>query len=248
LEDTDFEACVPHSKPFQDPPLHFARDISTGNVGWCAEVYPSQNTNLSQLDRLQPPANTNYPGKVIPYTSHVLKNSVGTICSSTPLSVSGLNGTYPSDPSAGGAACRASTQVNVGAAWHPNNLLVDTKNPVAGLCTNGSTLEGATCYYCAHQTCDRTAINNNGAWAGFPMLARPTQVESAISQDSTFGCVISWDNGGGKAGKVTPTQGCCGGAVALWTGLPTGAAANNPNYANSAAHLEPSQACQTPQY
>ena len=49
-EDTSFEACAPQPSTLVDPPLHFAKDTSTGNVAWCSEALPVPNDNVTQLD------------------------------------------------------------------------------------------------------------------------------------------------------------------------------------------------------
>ena len=77
-EDTTFQACAPQSYPFQDPPLHFSRNSTTGNVSWCAEAYPTQNPNIASLD-------PNLAGGISPYTSHTVKNSMSQPCNATNL-------------------------------------------------------------------------------------------------------------------------------------------------------------------
>jgi hypothetical protein len=83
-------------------------------------------------------------------------------------------------------------------------------------------------------------INNGLDWARFPLLARPAQVESAMNNDSSYNCTLSYDGGGGKSGKKTPTGGCCGSVVSVKTGIGSAGA--------SAAHLEPDVSCVIPQY
>ncbi|MBC7690920.1 MAG: hypothetical protein H7222_04070 [Methylotenera sp.] len=232
-EDTDFQACAPQSNPLKDPPLHFAKDSSTGNVSWCAEVYPSQNPNVTALDARD--TSSNFPGKVISYTSHVAKNSISAACTPTTLSdrVPATPG-YPSDP-AGARSCTVSASVDFGVAHHPKNLLLE-QIPVSSYgCLNGSTAEGALCNFCADQTCDRTVSSNN-LTSQFPLLARPSQVETAISSDTTYGCIMTYDGAGGiKSGKRSPTQGCCGPSVKVWTGTGN----SSPELSNKTAHLEP---------
>jgi len=79
IEDTSFQACAPQPSTLEDAPLHFARDTSSGNVGWCAEVYPSQNPFISDID-YKFSGSSNYIGDVTPYTSHVSKNSASATC------------------------------------------------------------------------------------------------------------------------------------------------------------------------
>ncbi len=246
MEDTDFQACAPLADPLKDPPLHFSKDPSTGNVAWCAEAYPTQNTNVTKVDRIK--GNSYYPGKVLPFTSHVVKNAAGSACQANPVSVTSLGTAYPPNPTAPSAsACTQAGQVFYGTAHHPNNYIVDVTSAISGTCNNSSVLDGTSCNFCAQQTCDRTVATATLAWSHFPLLARPAQVESAMAADSTYGCVVTYDNGGGKAGKTTPTEGCCGAAVRVWTGFDS-SLTPNPNKANTSAHLEPNQQCLVPNY
>jgi len=278
-EDLSFQACAPLAQPLVDPPIHISRDSSTGNVSWCAEAYPTQNQFVGFLD--VPDASTNvYPGKVINFTSHVVKNSVSQPCTATQLSVassmgsmrpeqipptsnypisaatSGIAGTTGCFTTAGAATTHYATSLYssvVGAAYHPSNLVVDeTTKAAAAACTKAGTA-GATgalpspatkCYYCSHQTCDRTVINPTATWPRFPLLSRPSKVEEAIAGDSTYSCMITFDEGGAKTGKSTPTGGCCGTATSVKTGLTS---SSGP----ATAHLEPGatqSACLTPDY
>jgi hypothetical protein len=69
-------------------------------------------------------------------------------------------------------------------------------------------------------------------------MARPAEVEAAITNDNSYNCTVSYDNNGPKTGKVTPSGGCCGPVVYMKTGLG----------GNMAAHLEPDVACVMPAY
>jgi hypothetical protein len=229
-EDTDFQACAPQASPSVDPPLHFSKDPTTGNVSWCAESYPSQNDNVGDLDR-RSSLTGNYPGLVIPYTSHVVKNSSSATCTATPLtSIANLGTAYPSVPA--GASCPAAggASSSASAANHPPSLIIDV---------NGAN------NVCADHTCDRTVLYRQDlSWTRFPLLARPSQVESAISADSTYNCTLTYDNGGLKTGKSTPAQGCCGLNTNVWSGF-----TNLPAVRQStSAHLEPDVPCLVPTY
>ncbi|MEK6579449.1 MAG: hypothetical protein AABZ55_09515, partial [Bdellovibrionota bacterium] len=94
-EDLDFQACAPQATPLRDPPLHFARDNTTGNVSWCAENYPTQNDNIPQLEFRTTPS-TAYVGNVRPFTSHGTKHSASNSCVATvPLSTPTSVAVYP---------------------------------------------------------------------------------------------------------------------------------------------------------
>jgi hypothetical protein len=259
-EDTAFEACAPQASPFWDPPLHFARDNSSGNISWCSEAYPSQNPDIHNLDRGKNAANKALPGLVLNYTSHVVKNSSSNVCSASVIDMSKVTPSpfnYPQPGAASGTACTPTTAADgdliLGVAYHPNGMTVDRTVSFDGAtCSNGGQIgsfAATSCYYCANQTCDRTVSNSIPHIAvelsRYPLLARATQVESAISSDSTYGCTITYDAGGGKTGKNTPTNGCCGSTVKMDTGTQVNTTARSWNME---AHLEPDVPCQMPTY
>lgn len=219
VEDTDFQACAPLADPFKDPPLHFAK-TSDGNVSYCAETYPSQNNNVARLDDHTNPADISTPltGNVRPFTSHVAKNSASAACTFSPL-------TLPTNYPAGGRA------------RHPAGAdLLDRDK-------NGTNIT-------SERACDRTVVNplNGVTWPRFPLLSPPSSVggsmgvEEVLAGDSSYNCTVTFDGGGAKTGRFSPTQGCCGPNVQVWTG---NAAAPN-NAAN--AHLETDSSCQVPLY
>lgn len=265
-EDLSFQACAPQASPNNDPPLHFAKDPTTGNVSWCAEVYPSQNDNVPSLDQLNNPnapmsATNTYIGHVRPFTSHIAKNSASADCQATvPASIPqpAPNGAqyYPlvsaaaqSNPAA--CADANSSTIPQGVARHPADAIVDYKThwpPGAGPWKG---VQATPLPMCANNTCDRTAImSGGGGWTQFPLIATAPQVEQAISSDSTYGCVMTYDSGGPKTGKLTPSAGCCGASVYLTTGpipAPT-VNASSISQLNTTAHLEPDVPCLTPSY
>lgn len=227
-EDTDFLACAPQADPLVDPPLHFKRDSVTGNVGYCAEVYPSQNQNLAHLDIKSAGL---FVGRVVPYTSHVVKNSTSALCTATQIS------DFPSGYPAGGHARHLSVLT-------PGAPTADSfsNSPISPSCVSvGGTVAGATCNVYGDRTCDRTVMSGTEQWTKFPLLAPPADVESALASDSSYACTITYDAGNGKTGKYTPSGGCCGTAVKVRTAITT-----DPD----TAHLEPraSTACQSPDY
>lgn len=222
-EDTNFKACAPQAYPeVRDPPLHIARDPVSGNVSWCSENYPSQNSNVAALESLVqtlynlPPA---AGGRIRPYTSHGVKGSSSIAC--TPTSVLPLSGV---------TSTRAS---------HTAGVTTDPDlEPINS--TVGTPLTDAT-------TCDRTVVPEDGQWSRFPLLATPAETERIIRRDSSYTCAVSWDNKGSKsANRITPVGGCCGSSVRVWTGT----TASPPTAPNTAlqAHLEPDAKCLVPQY
>jgi hypothetical protein len=242
-EDLSFQACAPQATPLRDPPLHFARDNTTGNVSWCAEVYPSQNEAITSLDQLTNPnlplsASNPYIGHVRPFTSHVAKNSRSADCIASIPTTIPTGGRYPA-ASVTGTSCNPVASP-AAIARHPADALVDTKN---NYLPDGT--PAGTTNVCAGRTCDRTAIITGGlGFQQFPLLATAPQVEQAISADTTYGCVLTFDGGGPKTGKLTPTGGCCGANVTMTSGI----GATTPGLINRNAHLEPDVPCLTPQY
>lgn len=232
-EDTSFQACVPLSKPLRDPPLHFAKD-SSGNVAWCAESYPTQNDLVGPLEEVSKKV-TNasiLPSLVVPFTSHVVKNAPG----SSPC----VNPTLPKLPEKyqgvdnnPSLTCKEGTRgiaaYSKGAGYHPDHLYIDSANATSPICSN--------------QTCDRTAIVdlNSSNRQRFPLLAPPKDVELLLKSDPSYRCTVTWDNGGVKSGKVTPTSGCCKKTV---VNLPSGGSGGPYD----AAHLEPDGQCEFPDY
>jgi len=233
VEDTDFLACAPQSNVLRDPPLHFAKDTTTGNIGWCAEAYPTQNDNVAALDK-RPDINSNYFGKVQPFTSHVVKNTASVECTAQQLT--SIPSAYPPVT---GNACPAypGTGNPTSLANHPEDLVVDQAPNAAGTPQN----------VCAQKTCDRTVTNQALTWPKFPLLAPPGDVEKALISDTTYGCVLTYDNGSGKTGKQSPSEGCCGLNVSMLTGIPE-SGETNASMTNLNAHLEPDQRCLIPKY
>jgi hypothetical protein len=236
IEDTSFQACAPQASTPVDPPLHFAKDPVTGNVGWCAEAYPTQNENLTSLDIINGSTGI-YGGDVAPYTSHAVKNTSSGTCTPTPEPSVPVQPTYY--PTVSNAACSSGTSTNTGIgttvkglALHPSNYVIDP-NGASGACAAN------TCK-CASTSCDRT-VSSTPTMTNFPLLAPAPDVEAAMTSDiSDYGCIVSYDNGGPKTGKLSPTGGCCGSVVNVITG--------NGSSGTTAAHLEPDVSCLIPTY
>jgi hypothetical protein len=225
-EDTTFLACAPMATPFQDPPLHFVREPISGNVSWCAESYPTQNDNLQWIDPPAPvvapsPVPTYGSGYVSNYTSHTEKNTSSAACAASIPTIPNITGVYTYPPS--------------------------TVPNAYGLHSSSTTWDSAT----ASLTCDRTVVADNASqttpstqWARFPLLAPSSDLEDAtygIQTDSSYHCLITYDNNGGKTGTASPTDGCCNKNSVF---VKTGSSSGTP----SAAHLEPSVPCSVPAY
>jgi hypothetical protein len=230
-EDTTFKACAPLSNAFQDPPLHFVRDSYSGNVAWCAESYPTQNNNVQWID---PPvgSTTIASGKISNYTSHTVKNTASSTCTATIPTIPTITGVY-SYPSFTGLP-------GVG---------------IPSYATHSSSLTSlswdSTSTANASETCDRTVVATNSStttpstqWSRFPLLAPPNDIENStfgIETDSSYYCLVSYDNNGGKTNLYSPTDGCCSkNMVYVQTGITSSTA--------STAHLEPTTPCNSPTY
>ncbi len=210
------------------------------------------------------------PGLVLNYTAHVVKNSASNACVRTQVDMTRLfpplipTARYPVQ-SATTANCPNTpneTDLIPGVAWHPEGMAVDWTDLVAGgSATNGCATPTAVCtgcqanrcYFCANQTCDRTVAPPYASvvpeLSRYPLLARARQVEEAMANDSTYSCMVSYDAGGGKTGKASPSGGCCGATVRMDTGTYSGGAgAAGQRLLNSGAHLEPDVPCQVPTY
>ncbi|MEO7161305.1 MAG: hypothetical protein ABI041_00150 [Bdellovibrionia bacterium] len=204
-EDTTFLACAPQANPFKEAPLHFMPSpTSTGgtNYSWCAESYPTQNSNITSLDPAvtpiapsnptTPAADPNIGGHVAlvsPFTSHIstLNGSVssigGTACSATTITFPSVS-TY-AYPAAG--TDWAYARHDAGTTW--------------GALPGGK----------ASLTCDRTVTTSSDiTWTQFPLLAPTADVERALASDSSYNCTVTYDNATGKAAaRQTPAGGCC---------------------------------------
>jgi hypothetical protein len=220
-EDQNFLACAPQAKPLKDPPLHFVRDQHSGNVAWCAESYPTQNPNVSEFD----PRGTG----VTPFTSHTVYNSSSRTCAASPIS--SYPSPYPTDTSAGKIGRHSNSP-----EWdhnHGANLTCDrtvTQNIIPSV--NGSIVSGSS------------------DWPRFPLLAHAQSIEDSIAKDKSYFCTITYDGGGEKVGRTTPSSGCCSASSVQVPTIPLSGVAPNPNPAptNNAGHLEPDVGCYNPKY
>jgi hypothetical protein len=116
-----------------------------------------------------------------------------------------------------------------GIAEHPASYIVDS------LGTLGTEIS-------AQKTCDTTVRNPSNAWGRIPLLAPPSDVERALQTDQSYNCTITYDNGGGKAGVLTPKSGCCAyepGTTTPVVNVVTGPPVVTGSEAQT-AHLEPS--------
>ncbi|CAM6053608.1 unnamed protein product [Sphagnum tenellum] len=252
-EDTNFIACAPSSNPrIIDPPLHLM-PAGNGRYSWCAESYPTQNTNIAQLDPPTPaPAATpaiipTIPsGLVAPYTSHLstLNGSAPPATILTPCAATLIPSPAPTSYTYPIATAHS------GYAVHSATTVLTASTSVAYLTSGSTTYSAVTpASGTANQTCDRTVTppptNSSVTWAKFPLLAPAADVENALQSDSSYNCSITFDNSAGKAATSppqTPSGGCC-----LLQSVSTPSAKTNAK--SLGTHVEPSQGiCLPPAY
>ncbi|MCM2279230.1 MAG: hypothetical protein NDJ89_14230 [Oligoflexia bacterium] len=158
------------------------------------------------------PSMVSHSGKVRPFTSHSVRNTSSTECSAT----------LPTIPS----------NASVGAGYYPAGASGLANHDAADI------FEGQV----ASKTCDRTVLNplSGPSWSRFPLLAPPSDVENMLrsATDPSYVCTMTFDNGGAKTGKKSPSSGCC---QAASVAVSSGGAVDT-------AHLEPDAACGLPQY
>ena len=195
VEDTSFQACVPISDSYIEPPLHFYRDAG-GSVAWCAKVYPTQNPYWLDLNsKMKPMGATiaqkavNWPSAALVswYTSHI-KGVVGldtyNTCSSTPVD----------------KICEWSLGTTIGADYASCLLYLG----------NAVTAAGAT-----NNRCDRSVtFDANQEYRGFPLLASDTDIQSMLAsdlgKDKNYSCNYSVNTNPAKVNKTQPLSNCCG--------------------------------------
>jgi len=207
VEDTSFQACVPSSDPYVEPPLHFyKKDANT--MAWCAEVYPTQNpywTTLNAKKRYTsaalPDMLVNYPtaAKVQGFTSHVIGSGSNALdgyntISSSPMNCVGTNNDSICTMSLGSSSSpdypNCTAYLDALSAWN-------------------------TTSHSGHQTCDRTvSFDPNEDDRIFPLLAKDADIDSMLlndlNHDKSFSCEYSVNSDPAKVGTQMPSTGCCG--------------------------------------
>lgn len=222
FEDTSFQACVPASDPYLEPPLHFmGKKIGTKNyVGWCAEVYPTHNPYWVEMNK-----------KRTPQTSTALAAVVVDFGNGTPARVKNYTSHDSSTDVVGSVASCNGYQ----------NICVDTLGATSTDLASCKTLlgESAGNNFC-HRTVKYDPVKD---FRGFPLLAKSDDIKDMLDSDAdhdkAFGCTYSVNSNASKIGKEVPSSGCCG--------VVSGTAVLNQNasFLNSigvsaiGAHMEP---------
>lgn len=215
-EDTQFDACAPLSfGKVQDPPIHIIKAENNAVMGYCAEVYPTQNPYVAMLEASD---GTGTTGAISPFTSGVAKGIQGqSACVASPTT-EGLPGGYPA----------------AGYANHPNGKPAGyyghenyARFPASVTCDRTIKYEGGA---------DVQYV---------PLQAPPFHIEKNIrpllsgnQSANSYGCVITTDSTGAKTWKQTPSGGCCNYTYLSETANGSTVASPTGNAAIS-AHIEP---------
>ena len=208
IEDTTFQACVPASDPYVEPPMEVFKQDSD-HYGWCTKAYPTQNPYWASVNAKKVFTGTTNAGMVVNYT-----------------------GAYPvAPPSTPGSTALVkwftSHQVGVGTSTVLDSLnnqcIISTANSVSQICTNTTAdVTGCTIFLTnlapagsAHtNTCDRTVVPSSTTYTTFPLLAADPDIDSMLrnemAHDQTFSCEYSVNADATKVGKKVPSSACCG--------------------------------------
>lgn len=128
----------------------------------------------------------------------------------------------------------------------PLNVVKNGSNGVIGWCADvypnkNEALNLTTQSWAGQNTRTVPFVPGGDPYERYPLGSTKTYVEQAIRNDSTYGCLLTFDAGNGKAGKQSPQGGCCSG-LGFTSGIGL----------NASTHLEPSQTtlspCLTPAY
>ncbi len=215
FEDTTFQACVPASSEYLDPPLYLYRNGAT-QYAWCSKPYPTANPYWRSLN--------------------AKKRVLGTQANT--LSADALVGW-----SSGAASVDYFTSTNNDVAG--NLLFgLNTCAKTTGICSllpvAGDQTICAT--YIGDGTpgprCDRTVrLDGQTDYRTFPLQAKDTEIKTALDTDmdlgkKTYGCTYSVHPNRNYLGTRSPTTGCCG--VRNGSPVVSGLAADGDG-----GHLEP---------
>jgi len=206
VEDTTFQACVPSSDPYIEPPLHFYKK-DTNTMAWCAEVYPTQNPYWTTLNAKKRATSTtltsmlvNYPtaAKVQGFTSHAIGGVTATALDGYNTANSACSVVNNDE------VCKTSLGVSSGASYN------DCRTYLDGLSVWGATQRGL-----GISTCDRTvSFDPNEEDRIFPLLAKDADIDNMLKNDldhdKSYGCEYSVNTDPAKIGTKIPSTGCCG--------------------------------------
>lgn len=193
FEDTTFQACVPASSEYLDPPLYLYRNAAT-EYAWCSKPYPTANPYWRSLN--------------------AVKRVLGTQANT--LSADALAGW-----GAGAAPVDYFTSTTNDAANNPLFAL-NTCAKTTGICSllSGAGDQATCATYIGDGTagprCDRTVrLDGQTDYRTFPLQAKDTEIKTALNTDmdvgkKTYGCTYSVHSNRNYLGTRSPTTGCCG--------------------------------------
>ena len=232
VEDTSFQACVPISDAYVEPPLHFYKNAAS-EVAWCSKVYPTQNPYWLDLNSTKHPTagtiaakavnwgilngNTNV-AQVPWFTSHVFDATTG-------LDQYNTNGC---SSTAASKVCELSLGTTAGAEYANCLSYLGSLNTATAKASDAR--------------CDRTVMfDAYQDYRGFPLQANDGDIQEMLSTDLTkdkkFSCTYSVNSNPSKVNKDQPLSNCCG----VKTGVPILDASHlpAPTLVPRMGHLEP---------
>jgi hypothetical protein len=192
FEDTTFQACVPASSEYLDPPLYLFRNTAT-DYAWCSKPYPTANPYWRSLNAKK----------------RVLGTQANTLSTDA---LAGWGGVAPvsyftsTTNDAGGNPLNA---LNVCAATTGIcSLLTQPADQVTCATYIGDATAGARC--------DRTVrLDATTDFRTFPLQATDPEIAIALNADMdlgkrTYGCTYSIHPNRTYLGTRSPGTGCCG--------------------------------------
>lgn len=208
VEDTGFQACVPASDPYLEPPLHLYSDTINGKsyMSWCAKVYPTHNPYWYELNRK----------RKVQVSSDVAANIVGWKNNRKVDNFTSHDSLqFPAHKTIGVSACHSYNKVCEMTTY--GSTVISQADCMTFLSeTAGSTRKYASTGVDG-KFCDRTVkYDPMKDFRSFPLQASDDDVKSMLKLDSralegkNFSCTFSYHSDKSKIGKAIPTSGCCG--------------------------------------
>ncbi len=208
VEDTSFQACVPISDAYVEPPLHFYKNAAS-EVAWCSKVYPTQNPHWIDLNAKKHPNGGTIDAKVVNWGNAIAGN---TNIAQVPWFTSheytagaggGLDQYNSCSSTAASKVCELSLETTAGADYAT----------CLGFLGNAS---GASA-----NRCDRTVMfDAYQDYRGFPLQSGDEDIQDMLStdlaKDKKYSCTYSVNSNPSKVNKDQPLSNCCG----VKTGVP----------------------------
>lgn len=213
------------------------QDTGPASTGTCAAMLPQNDPTLTKVS-ITTLSSKLYVRPITSWSPHYEEDTGFQACApqSNPLRDPPLHFAYNGSNMAWCAEVYPSqndnsTKLPPGATNYTSHKVHDV-TPNTACSTSIITGHGAN-----NATCDRTVVNPSSGitWPKFPLLAPEADVTKALQSDKSFGCMMTYDNNGGKVNTSdftlgsTPSQGCCSNAAP-------------PAGAGNSAHLEPTSA------